>query len=181
VQLNELNDLDIYKNKELIFAGIVSGVEHKVSKKGKPFGQFTLEDYAGSMQFTLFSEDYVRYKALLEKSNFLFVKARVQLRFNSDDTLEVRVNQLIRLADVSGQLARNINIKVALTAIDEEWIDRLHALCLQHPGKCDLNIIVIDNELRYSVELPSKSIRVAFCHDLLSGINDLMPLSVTVN
>ncbi len=181
VQLSELDDLKAFKNKELIFAGIVTSVDHKVSKKGNPFGQFSMEDYAGSLQFTLFSEDYVRFKPMLEKSNFLFVKARVQGRFNSEDSLEVKVNQLIRLADVSGQLAKNINIKVALQNIDETWIDRLHALCLANPGRCGLNIIVIDNELRYSAELPSKSIRVAFSHDLLTGINDLKPLSVVVS
>src|SRR5207253_1783509 len=57
--LPELADLKTLEGKEVIVAGIVTDVQHRTSKTGKPFGIFTLEDYMGSFEFILFGEDYV--------------------------------------------------------------------------------------------------------------------------
>ncbi|MFW6019866.1 MAG: DNA polymerase III subunit alpha, partial [Bacteroidales bacterium] len=50
------NNLENYKNREVVFAGMVTDAVKKITKKGKDFGIMTLEDYTGSIKLMLFSE-----------------------------------------------------------------------------------------------------------------------------
>jgi DNA polymerase-3 subunit alpha len=50
-------DLHAIKGRELRLGGIVSSVQHRTTKTGKPFGQFTLEDFNDNHSFFLFSQD----------------------------------------------------------------------------------------------------------------------------
>ncbi|MBA4055808.1 MAG: DNA polymerase III subunit alpha, partial [Marivirga sp.] len=74
---NELNELESMVGRETKLGGIVSGVEHRTTKTGKPFGKFTLEDYTGSYTFTLFGEDYLKFKNFMNIGWFLFVEGAV--------------------------------------------------------------------------------------------------------
>ena len=52
---------------------MVTGVEHRTTKKGKPFGSFEMEDYKDSYKFTLFGEDYLKMKHYMHIGNFLML------------------------------------------------------------------------------------------------------------
>jgi len=54
--------------QQVVFGGIISSVNHRISKQNKPYGSFVIEDIDDSIQLTLFSEDYLRMKYLLEKA-----------------------------------------------------------------------------------------------------------------
>ena len=60
--LNALEDIDNHTGKKFQFGGLVSNVEHRISKNGRPWGFFTLEDYDSSFEFRLFREDYMNFK-----------------------------------------------------------------------------------------------------------------------
>ena len=51
------HDLNRYRNREVCFAGIITEANHRMSKTGKPFGNFTVEDLSGNFQITLFGEE----------------------------------------------------------------------------------------------------------------------------
>jgi len=51
--LKLLQDLDKFKGRDFAFGGMVSLAEHRTSKNGKPFGNFTLEDYDHAERFFL--------------------------------------------------------------------------------------------------------------------------------
>ena len=82
-KIDQLNDLEKLKNKDISIAGILSDVNHRMSKMGKPFGTFTIEDYSGSVQMALFGEDYGKMKEFLVQESFVFIRAKVQSRYNS--------------------------------------------------------------------------------------------------
>src|SRR5690606_670768 len=48
VSCSQLNEIESLLGRELKLGGIVSAVEHRTTKTGKPFGKFTLEDYNGN-------------------------------------------------------------------------------------------------------------------------------------
>jgi DNA polymerase-3 subunit alpha len=48
--------------REIRIAGILSSVNHRTTKKGDPMASFNLEDYTGSLNLALYSEDYLKYK-----------------------------------------------------------------------------------------------------------------------
>ncbi|MFW5707913.1 MAG: DNA polymerase III subunit alpha, partial [Bacteroidota bacterium] len=81
--LSQLQDLDKLKNRDVSFAGVILGAQHRYTKNGKPFGSFIIEDYTDSVQINVFSEDYLKVKHFLEKESFVYVKAHIAPRFKS--------------------------------------------------------------------------------------------------
>ena len=70
------------EGKELRFAGVVTNVEHKETKTGKPFGVLHIEDYHGSFRFYLFGADYIDFKAYLTIGWLLHISGKVKKRFS---------------------------------------------------------------------------------------------------
>jgi len=168
-------DMKRYKNADIAFAGIVSNAGHKTGKNGKPYGAFMIEDYLDSLNLFLYSEDYLKYKHLLEDGMYVFVKARVEQRFDSPDQLVVKINSMILLSDVIEKFSRGISVTVSLGELSIDSISRLFELAKTHKGKGQLRVRVEDKIDKMTIDLPSKKFRVNVKEmaDALSGFPDL--------
>ena len=160
VKLNDLDELKRLRNKELIFAGIITSVAHKTTKTGKPFGSFVIEDYDGTTQLALFSEDYLKFKHFLVKDSLLFIKARVQSKYGSTDLLELKIQNVSLLSEVIQKFVNDINVKISLADISDEFIERISKSMKKKSGTCKLKFTVYDTMENISVELPARKIKV---------------------
>jgi len=153
-------DMKEFKNKDFSFAGMVIAAAHKIGKNAKPFGVFTLEDYFDSINLFIYSEDYLKWKHLLEEGMFLHVKARVEARFGEPDQLRVRVTHLVLLSEAMEKYARSLSITIALTELTGDAIKKIHDLAKSHKGRTNLRIRISDPEENVFVELPSRKYKV---------------------
>jgi DNA polymerase-3 subunit alpha len=71
-----INRIEEYRDQELALVGIVTDVQHRMSKKGSPFGTFSIEDYESTYQVSLFNENYMRFKHLLVLDAVVYVKGK---------------------------------------------------------------------------------------------------------
>ena len=68
VNFKDIKENNNLKGKSVLYAaGIVTNVEHKISKNGKPYGNITIEDFTESYDFIFFSEEYVKFKNFFEE------------------------------------------------------------------------------------------------------------------
>jgi DNA polymerase-3 subunit alpha len=172
-------DLKRFKGNEISFAGMLTGVQHRTGKNGKPYGSFMVEDYTDSMTLFLYSEDYLKYRHLLEDGFNLFVKARVEARFDAPDQLVVRVNTLSLLSEVLERFARGISVTVPVEDFTEELAAALPELARKHKGKCALRIRIEDRDGKMHVELPSKKFRVN-PSEIVAGLAEYPSLEVRI-
>jgi DNA polymerase-3 subunit alpha len=70
--LSLLKNLEPLVNREVSFAGIVTGVEHRVSKNGKGWATFTIEDYNDAYEFRIFGEEYLKQRHFLIVNSFVY-------------------------------------------------------------------------------------------------------------
>src|SRR5690554_1669455 len=63
--LSDFQNLGTFVNRELVFGGVVTDVQHRVSKNGKGWAAFTVEDYSDAFEFRIFGEDYLKFRHLL--------------------------------------------------------------------------------------------------------------------
>ncbi|MDH4058447.1 MAG: DNA polymerase III subunit alpha, partial [Cyclobacteriaceae bacterium] len=89
--LSQLSELDGMEGRETKIGGIVSAVEHRLTKTGKPFGKLALEDYSGRFEFILWSEDYLKFKSFLMPGLFLFVEGTIIRKTWGDQSLEFKI------------------------------------------------------------------------------------------
>jgi DNA polymerase III subunit alpha len=153
-------DLKSFKGREVTFAGTVTSSMHKIGKTGKPYGSFIVEDYFDSIQLNLFSEEYLRLKHFLEAGTYVFIKAKVEARFDSPDQFNLRVNTVSLLSEIFEKNAKTVTATLSLNGVTKEMINFLLSSVKKHKGKCVLRIQVKDDEEKINVELPSKKFRV---------------------
>jgi DNA polymerase-3 subunit alpha len=154
------SDLRRFRNMDIYFGGIVTGSQHKTGKNGKPFGSFVIEDYFDSINLFLYSEDYLKYKHLLDDGTYLFVKARIENRYDSPDQLVVRVNGMTLLTEVMEKMTKGLVVTVPLDLLTADTIEQIHDMAKKHKGKAQLKLKVEDAGEKISIELPSRKFRV---------------------
>jgi len=172
-------DLKPLKGKEITFAGIVIEANHRIGKTGKPFGSFVIEDYFNFISLNLFSEDYLRWKHLIEEGQYLFLKARIESRYENPDQLTIRINQVMLLSEVMEKFARTLSLTINLDELTVDSIHRLHQAAKQHKGKCHLRLRVHDPEENVTIDLPSKKYRVN-AREMIRALEEMPQISVRV-
>ncbi len=159
VPLAELDNLERFRNKDWRSGGIVTSVNHRVSKKGQPFGSFVVEDYSGSREFTLFSDRYQRMKPYLETGTILTIHWRVGNSFRNPEALEIEISSISLMADLKDKYTQ-LTLQISEKDVNENFIQQLSTLVQRFPGQCKLRIQLqgIDPEL--NVNLVSSSTKV---------------------
>jgi DNA polymerase III subunit alpha len=180
IGINELDNFKNLKNRDLVFAGIVTSVAHKTTKQGKPFGTFTLEDYEGSIQISLFSEDYVKFRQYLVKDYFLFVRARVAPRYKQADQLELKINTISLLAEVLKKFVNEITLQIPLDILTDDLIKKIAVHLKKNTGNSKIRFSVHDHVGKVSVELPSRKLKVD-SNDFLKAISQIPEIKYKLN
>ena len=153
-------DLRPLKGKEFTFAGMVIEAKHKIGKTGKQFGSFVVEDYFDFISLTVFSEDYLKWSHLLKEGQYLFIKARIDSRFDNPDQLIVRVINIMLLSEIMEKSARVLSLTIEINDLTAELIHLLHSLAQKHRGRCSLRLKIQDYTENLTIDLPSRKYRV---------------------
>lgn len=153
-------DLKPFRGKDISFAGIVIESQHKTGKTGKPFGSFVVEDYYNFIPLTIFSEDFLKWKHLLEEGQYIFIRARVEGRYDNPDQLAVRINHIQLLPDLLEKNCKTISLTLSLEDITPEMIRTLHDMATASKGNSRIRIRITDPAEGVTIDLPSRKFRV---------------------
>ncbi|MEM9023454.1 MAG: DNA polymerase III subunit alpha, partial [Bacteroidota bacterium] len=171
VSITELKEFEKVLGRELAFAGILTDVQHRFTKTGKPFGVFSIEDFSDSLQVYLFSQDYIDLKKYLVKDWFVFVKGKVQPRKFGDGQLELKVHKMELLSEVRERMAKTITLKVPVNDVSDDLVDKISALMDTYAGKCRLTMLVGDPLENVWVTMPSRKPGVDLSNAFIAELN----------
>ena len=155
------------KNKvpeqDICLAGLVTSVKNAVVKKtGKPWAEFTVEDFTASLKFTLFGKDYETFMGYLTPGLSLFVRCQPQPRFGAkSDEWELKIRKITLLAHVKDELITQVCFKLPVEMITPEFRKELVKVLQEHSGSVRLNIKIIDQDNQIVVDFFSRSFRVS--------------------
>ena len=172
-------DLKPMKGKDIAFAGIIIEANHKIGKTGKPYGSFVVEDYFNFMSLTLFSEEYLKFKHFLDEGQYVFIKARIESRFDSPDQVAIRVNHILLLSDVMEKFSKVISLTLSIDELNPDTIHKLHHLAKLHKGRCQFRIRILDPLENVTIDLPSKKYKVN-AKEMIRALAELPELQVRV-
>ncbi len=167
-----LDMVNMFKDKHLKVAGIVTSSDHRITKKGTGWGIFTLQDFRGSLDLRLFNEDYKKFKDILTVGEALFVEGFYQLSWNGQEH-EFRVTSIRMLASIGEELTKSITLKLSIDQLDQFLLDRLDRICEQHKGRHKLRLQVYDREDDFILGLISKTNRVKAASSLIEDLDAL--------
>ncbi len=170
-QLTELENLEALKGQEIAVAGMVVEVQNLMTKSGKPFGRFKMEDYNGSHEFALFSKEYETFRKYLFEDYFLFVRGKVQPRPYNDKELEFKILSMVQLSEMRDNI-KEMSLQIPVEDITRELTESLTAKIKASKGETLLRMTVYDRKSRVTVNLFSRVNRVAITQELVSFLDE---------
>jgi DNA polymerase-3 subunit alpha len=152
-----INEVDTAQKPQTVFiVGIVNTMAVKYSKKdNRPFATFTFEDFTGQIEMMAWSEEYEKFKDLLQPGQVLGLRCRCM----KDQRAEGNRVTMSDAKELKAKKARDTNAatnvaekpvappappKPLLLRLDSKRhsqidLDRIHEVLLNHPG--DLPVI----------------------------------------
>lgn len=153
-----LDQIERFKDYGLRLAGLVVNANHRVSQKGTGYGRFTIQDYNGSLEFSLFREDYQRYKDILEEGQAVFLEGSYHPGRSGE--YEFFVKDVRLLDSIGAELTKSITLLLPVEGIDPPTLDELDQICDRYRGKHLLKFMVLDPKEEISLSFVSTGRRV---------------------
>ncbi len=179
-KIEHLSRIDELKNRDLTFPGIIIDSEERMSKNGKPFGFFTIEDFTGNTRLVLFGEDYGKFKHMLIKESLVFIRARVQMRFANSTDLELKVTSMDYLKDAADKMVKMVNLKMRLRDLSSNNVNKIEALLKRHEGKTPFKMQIFDLENNVNLGFESTKFKVKVNGQLLDELKVLTNGEITL-
>jgi DNA polymerase-3 subunit alpha len=143
--------------QKVVLAGIISSVNHRMSKQNKPFGNFVIEDWNDSVQLAMFSEEYLKNKHLLEEGMALMLSGTVQARFRDSKQIEFRISTISLLAEAMEKMTKHITLTINVFSVDNALIARLKQIASESEGNCSYTVCLYDDLTKLNVKMPSRN------------------------
>ena len=177
--ISVFNNLNALLNKDITIGGIVTDVQHRISKNGKGWAAFTIEDYSEAHEFRMFGEDYLKFKHFLIPNSFLHIKISVRPSWREGD-VRVQFNGIQMLQDVLETLAKKLTLQLDILELSDKKIETIKHIVDEHKGKNLLNFVVYDMDEKIKLHMPSRTSKVHISQELLNEL-DALNLSYKLN
>ena len=136
--LSEIEELGLkLMDADIKLAGLITTVRDAVSKTGKPFCIFTVEDFSGTREFALFGEDYTKFKPWIELSAQIFISAKGNQSYRDPEKLDVRLQSISFLEDTVDSQLKKVTINLNAAEVDEVLMTNIFDL-VDERGKVKL-------------------------------------------
>jgi len=163
-------------------AGLITAMEKKATKSGKPFAKAMLEDFSGTYEIAFFGKDYEKFLPYLQEHAAIFIEGEVKEGYYSkqddaskpkDVPYKLRINRMSLLGNLAETMLSDISIEVNTMMLNADFRRRLHVAVKQSPGKIPLSVFMIDPKTKYGIEFLSKKYQVAVTSDFLAELKGL--------
>ncbi|QQL48251.1 DNA polymerase III subunit alpha [Mucilaginibacter ginkgonis] len=173
---NAFNELR--KRGEICVGGLMSNVQHKMTKTGKPFGTFILEDYNESYEFALFGDDYIKFRNLMSDGYFVHIKGHIIEKFRQVGNWDLGISAISLLSEMRDKHTKSLTVHIEINSLSNQLLLDLKQIVdnnnQKYPAKnCMLKFLVKDQAENLSIQMPSKSVKVNPSDDLLEEIMQL--------
>ena len=173
--------IEEYVNRELTFGGVISDVQHRISKNGKGWATFIIEDFTDSFEFRIFGEEYLKFRHFLNPNCFIHAKLFVKEGWINKDTGKkgdprTQFNSMQLLQDVMDAYAKKLTINIDVNEIAETRVKEIKDILNNHVGDGKLHFQIFDpkskKEEQLYVRMPSRSQKVKISQELLERLEE---------
>jgi DNA polymerase-3 subunit alpha len=145
VDFNEIKDSALLagQGKTYKLLCLVTGVNHRISRKGTKFGAFTIEDYSGKTELALFGDDYARYQHFFMQGQAIYLTGAFKQRWNQGE-YEFKVTGITLADNVKRTLTKQLCLEVDVRNIQPDVVDFLEKNLAANPGPSSVRISVVE-------------------------------------
>ncbi len=180
-EFNEIKDANSpnLAGKTMKLLCLVSGANHRISKQGNKFGIFTVEDYSGKSEITLFGDNYIRFSNYLQQGQTLFITGTFN-KHKYRNELEFSISGITLAENAKSMLLRQLVLEMDVRSLQSNVIDFLEQNLRFHPGKAGLKVVVTEPKENLKISLSSLEIGFEMNHEMIEYLNKTPEVSVSV-
>jgi DNA polymerase-3 subunit alpha len=126
---------------QVTLAGLVTSVQHKLTKQGKNWAMLTLEDLEGSIEVLLFQTAYELAGPLLVPDAVLSIKGKLS---RAKDIPELRGEQVTSLDLTSSGTGAPVTLTLDSARCNQPLVERLAEVLRTHPGTNEVRLRLLN-------------------------------------
>lgn len=186
-KMAELGDLiaDCDKNRQtaqVALAGLVTSVETKISRNGKPFAKVNVEDFSGIYEFAFFGKDYENFMNYLQEHTAIYIEGEIcekyflkpeEISAGKKAPYTFKAKKISLLGNVAEDRLTGFAIEMLANDITPDLRHKLVHLVKEYSGKIPLSMIVFDPVTNYIVEFISRKYHITVSADFILQLNEL--------
>ena len=186
-KMAELGDMiaDCDKNRQtaqVALAGLVTSVETKISRNGKPFAKVNVEDFSGIYEFAFFGKDYENFMNYLQEHTAIYIEGEIcekyflkpeEIAAGKKAPYTFKAKKISLLGNVAEDRLAGFAIEMLANDITPELRHRLVHLVKESKGNIPLSMIVFDPVTNYIVEFISRKYHITVSADFILQLNEL--------
>ncbi len=171
------DDIERFRDKDVSVACMVSSVNKRMDKNGRPWAIVMVEDLDSTMELAFFSEDYNKYLAFLEQGHRLLLKGFYNQSYRDKEKYELKVNQMEFLQDVLEKYCKGLRLMMNYKNLDEPTVDKIYKIISKHHGKKPFTIYLYDdNDQPLTFQSGKTGVKISKdLFNLLSEIPNIVP------
>lgn len=165
-------------NQHIEICGIITSFEEKISKSNTLYGNFSVEDTENSYKFSLFKEDYLKFRMYLIPNHFVYLKIIVQQGYLDKKTqrnrpARLKVEEIIPLGLLFEQKTKKLVVSMSENEVSQDKIQSLQNIFSQHQGDKTLTFKLLGkiNQRITEVSLESKQ-KIKISSELIKSLKD---------
>lgn len=120
-------------------AGIISGLQRKVTKQGNPWPIVTLEDHDAAVECLIFPKTYTLYGQTLAEDRVISVRGRTNVR---DEVLSVYGEDIVTLDLSQAATEPPVVIHVHEDRLNPRLVQELKQALTAHPGRTPVHLLL---------------------------------------
>ncbi len=147
---------DLQSGLNVNLAGMIIGLQVRVSKKGNRFATFRIEDRSGGVKCVAVGENYNKFVGLLKDDELIIAEGKIEASEGQEPTL--MINEIRGLDDALAEMARAVSISIPVKCSNEHDLEELFRLLDKERGRCGVHLTMLAGEARVSLEAPGVSV-----------------------
>lgn len=186
-KMAELGDMiaDCDKNRQTAqaaLAGLVTSVETKISRNGKPFAKVNVEDFSGIYEFAFFGKDYENFMNYLHEHTAIYIEGEIcekyflkpeEIAAGKKAPYTFKAKKISLLGNVAEDRLTGFAIEMLANDITPDLRHKLVHLVKESKGNIPLSMIVFDPVTNYIVEFISRKYHITVSADFILQLNEL--------
>ncbi len=120
-----------------VFAGVITGLQVKWTKRGEQMATFTLEDLESSVEVTVFPKTMAQYAAVIADDSVVTVRARVDKR---DDLPKLIAWEITAFAGASASSSEPLRVRLPMGSMSASVLEILKEVLAAHHGDVPVHL-----------------------------------------
>ncbi|MFI0370563.1 DNA polymerase III subunit alpha [Actinomadura sp. 1N219] len=120
-------------------AGIISGLQRKVTKQGSPWAIVTVEDHDGAIECLIFPKTYALYGETLAEDRVISMRGRINIR---DETMSIYGEEIAPLDLASADTTPPVVITIQESRVNPRLVREFKQILITHPGPAPVHLLV---------------------------------------